>query len=187
MILEIFLNVFSKSPLLPCIPHRSRLFWLNSPDIIEFSSWKRFIMWSILYYKITKIVRALWLAERSVCMRVCKHGCGIKMFCFSRANHASTNLEKFSSSKLDTFTLFTHSFVGWNLENRYKESVSIFFRLSWHFKWEKSVFWKASFCKTRTDYVWKTSWTRRGKNGKNFSSNQCHTKSFAFCFGKVIL
>ena len=28
------------------------------------------------FYKITKIVRALQLAERSVCMRVCKHGCG---------------------------------------------------------------------------------------------------------------
>ena len=27
------------------------------------------------YYKITKIVPALWLAERRVCMRVCKHGC----------------------------------------------------------------------------------------------------------------
>ena len=111
-------------------------------------------------YKITKIVRALWLAERRVCMRVCKHGCDVKMFCFSRANHAGTNLKKFLSSKLDKFTLFTHSFVGWNLENRYKEGVSIFFRLSWHFKREKSVFWKASFCKTRTDYACKTSWTR---------------------------
>ena len=29
----------------------------------------------IYTYKITKIVRALWLAERRVCMRVCKHGC----------------------------------------------------------------------------------------------------------------
>ena len=102
-------------------------------------------------------MRALWLAQRRVCMRVCKHGCDVKMFCFSRANHASTNLKKFSSSKLDKFTLFTHSFVGWNLENRYKEGVSIFFRLSWHFKREKSVFWKASFCKTRTDYACKTS------------------------------
>ena len=72
----------------------------------------------------------------------------------------STNLKKFRSSKLDKFTLFTHFFVGWNLENRYKESVSIFFRLSWHFKPEKSVFWKASFGKTRTDYAFKTSWTR---------------------------
>ena len=103
---------------------------------------------SILYYKITKIVRALWLAERSVCMRVCKHGCGIKLFGFSHANHASKN------------TLFTHSFVGWNMKNRYKEGESIFLRLSWHFKREKCVFCKASFCKTRTDCACKTSWTR---------------------------
>ena len=34
------------------------------------------------------------MAERSVCMRVCKHGSGVKMFCFSRANHASKNLKK---------------------------------------------------------------------------------------------
>ena len=32
-------------------------------------------------YKVTKILRALWLAERSVCMRVCKHGCRVKIFC----------------------------------------------------------------------------------------------------------
>ena len=63
-------------------------------------------------YKITKIERAFWLAERSVRMRVFKHGCEVKMFCFSRANHASTNLKTFLSSKLDKFTLFTHSFVG---------------------------------------------------------------------------
>ena len=44
-------------------------------------------------------------------MRVCKHGCGVKMFCFLRANHASTNLKKFSSSKLDKFTTFTYSLV----------------------------------------------------------------------------
>ena len=41
--------------------------------------------------------------------------------------------------------LFAHSFVSWNMENRYKEGESIFLRLSWHFKREKSVFWKASF------------------------------------------
>ena len=85
------------------------------------------------HYKITKIVRALWLAERSVCMRVCKHGCGVKLFGFSRANHASTNLKKFSSSKLKKFTLFTHFLIGWNLENRSKEGVYIFLRLSWPF------------------------------------------------------
>ena len=39
-------------------------------------------------------------------------------------------LKKFLSSKLDKFTLFTHSFVDWNTENRYKEGESIFLRLS---------------------------------------------------------
>ena len=82
---------------------------------------------TINVYKTTKIVRMFWLAERSVCMRVCKHGCGVKMFCFSRANHTSTNLKKFSSSKLNKFTLFAHSLASWNLENHYKEGVSIFF------------------------------------------------------------
>ena len=85
------------------------------------------LLFSNAFYKIAKIVRTLWLAERRVCMRVCKHGFDVKMFCFSRANHASTNLKKFSSSKLDKFTLFTHSFVGWNLENLYKQAVSIVF------------------------------------------------------------
>ena len=37
-------------------------------------------------------------------MRVCKHGCGVKLLGFSRANHVSTNLKKFSSSKLDKFS-----------------------------------------------------------------------------------
>ena len=114
----------------------------------------------ITFYKITKIVRALWLAERSVCMRICKHGCGVKMYWFSRANNASTDMKKFSSSTLDKFTLFTHSFVGWNFEIVTKKVCQFFFLLSWHFKREKSVFWKESFCKTGTDYASKTSCIR---------------------------
>ena len=115
----------------------------------NFCSWEKKAFCSCVY-KTTKIVCALWLAKRSVCiMRVCKHGCGVKLFRFSRANRTNTNLKKFSSSKLDKFTLFTHSFVGWNLENRYKEGVSIFLRLSWHFKQEKSVFCKASFLQNK--------------------------------------
>ena len=113
-------------------------------------------------YKVTKIVRALSLAERSVSMRVCKHDRGVNMFCFSRANHASTNLKKFPSSKLDKFFYIIYPFLrrlklGKSSQRR---RVNFFFRLSWHFKREKSVFWKASFCKTRTDYASKTSWTR---------------------------
>ena len=53
----------------------------------------------ICFYKITKIVRALWLAKRRIFMRVRKHGCDVKMFCFPRANHASTNLKKVLSWK----------------------------------------------------------------------------------------
>ena len=43
-------------------------------------------------------------------MRVCKHGCGVKMFCFSPSNHASTNLKTFSSSKLEKFTFQAYFF-----------------------------------------------------------------------------
>ena len=133
---------------------------------------------SMLFHQITKIVRALWLAERSVCMRVCKHGCSVKiMLCLSRANHASTNLKTFLSSKHDKFTLFTHSFVGWNLENRYKEGVSIFCRLSWHFQREKPVFWRHLFCKTKTDYAYKLR-VQDFATGKNFSFNQCAKQRF---------
>ena len=44
----------------------------------------------------------------------------------------------FLSWKLDKFNLFTHSLIGWNLENLYKHAVPIFSfdRLSWHFKRE---------------------------------------------------
>ena len=113
----------------------------------------------ILFYKITKIVRDL--TGREECLHESMdiiHGRGVKMFCFSRANHASVNLKKFSSSKRDKFPLFTHSSVGWNLENRYK-GVSIFFRLSWQFKRARL---------RAQDFA----------TGKNFSFNQCHNKEF---------
>ena len=32
-------------------------------------------------------------------MTVCRDGCDVKMFCFSRANHASMNLKKVLSRK----------------------------------------------------------------------------------------
>ena len=127
--------------------------------------------WTVSFYKITKIVRALWLAERSVCMRVCKRGSGVKMFCFSRANHTSTNLKKFSSSKLDKFTLFTHSFVGWNLENGYKEGVSIFLAYADILSKKSPYFGKHLFAKQKLI----TRARLRGQDfatGKNFSFNQ---------------
>ena len=126
------------------------------------------------------------MAERSVCMRVCKHGCGVKMFYFSSANHPSTNLKKFSSSKLNKFTLFTHSFVCWNLENSCKEGVSIFLRLSWHFKLENRYFGKHLFGKHLFAKQGLITHARLlGQDfatGKYFSFNQCR---FAFFWGKL--
>ena len=80
----------------------------------------------IMFYKITKIVPRL--VERSVCMRVCKHGCDVKMFCFSRANHTGTTLKKFSSSKFDKFLYLPipSSAETWKIITK---KVSIFFSL----------------------------------------------------------
>ena len=50
------------------------------------------VLYNITYYEITKIVRALWLAETSVCMRVCKHGCGVKLFGFAKHLFAKQEL-----------------------------------------------------------------------------------------------
>ena len=119
------------------------------------------VIFKITFYEITKIVGALWLAERSVCMRVCKHGFEVKMSCFSRTNHASKIWKRFLSSKLDKFTFYItipSSAETWNIFTN--KLCQFYFRLSWHFKGEKSVFWKASVFKTRTEYARKPSCTR---------------------------
>ena len=92
-----------------------------------------------LIYKITKIVRMLWLAERSVCMKECKHGCGVKMFCFSLSKLS----HKHKFEKVFEFKTRQVYFICRCL--RWLKLVTLcvnFFRLSWHFKREKSVFWK---------------------------------------------
>ena len=85
-------------------------------------------------YKITNIERAHWLAERRVCTRVCKHGCDVKMFCFSRANHASTNLKKFLVETRQGYFIYPFPCLV-KLGKSLQTPVSIFFRLSWQFKW----------------------------------------------------
>ena len=79
-------------------------------------------------------------------MRVCKHGCDVKMFCFSRANHASMNLKKgfeFKTSISLRYLPISSSAETWKFFRK------IFFRLSLHFKREKPVFWKASLLKNK--------------------------------------
>ena len=86
-------------------------------------------------------------------------------------------VEKF----VDKFTLFTHFLVGWNLENLQKHAVSIFFRLSWHFKREKPVFWKASFLQNK-DWLHVQVREQDFATGQNFSFNQYSKQAREFCF-----
>ena len=76
--------------------------------------------------------------------------------CF--AFHAE--FEKVFKFKTRQVYFIYHLFFGWNLENRYKEGVSIF-RLIWHFKREKSVSLESIFLQNKnwlrvTDFVDKT-------------------------------
>ena len=123
-------------------------------------------------------MRPLWLAERRVCMRVCKHGFDVKLFCFSRANHASTNLKKFLSWKPDKFTLFIHSLVGWNLENLYKYAALIFFPLGWHFKARKIRILESIFFAKQELITHARLRVQDFATGKNFYFNKCHNKEF---------
>ena len=47
-----FVIVRAESLLLLCIPQRSRLFWLNCPDIMEFSSWNYLACENIRFSKL---------------------------------------------------------------------------------------------------------------------------------------
>ena len=94
------------------------------------------------------------------------------MFCFWRANHASTNLKRFLSRKLDEFTLFAPSLVGWNVENLRKHAGSISFRLSWHFKRGKPVFLESIFI-SKQELITCTSFVNKTTTGKNFSFSHC--------------
>ena len=128
---------------------------------------------------LTRIVRMLWLVERPVYMRVCKHGCGVKIICFLHANHASTNFKKFLSGKLNNFI---HPFPRQLI--LFTNKLCQFFCLSWHFKGQKSVFWKTSFLQNKKwlrmqDFVYKT--LRPVRISLLISAM---TKSFAFFLGK---
>ena len=113
-------------------------------------------------------------------MRVCKHGCDIKMFCFSRANHASANLKKVFELKTSTSLLYSpisSSDETWKI---FRNMLRQFF-----FTWadilskKKTVFWKASFLQNKDCFVYKTS-------RKNLSINQCSKQeSFTFFSGKL--
>ena len=129
-------------------------FILNSSTIFSRGD-KRII------YKITKIVRTLWLAERRVCMTVCRHGCDVKMLCFSNANHERHRFEKGFELKYLTILLYvpiSSSVETWKILRNML--CQFFFHLSWHFKQEKLIFWKASFLHNKDWLRVKASCTR---------------------------
>ena len=137
------------------------------------------------YVRILRDQTCYWKSDTGICLRVCKHRCDVKMFFFSRANHASTNLKKFLSSKLDKFTLFTHSLVSWSLENLYKQAVWILFSLKLTFLARKIRTLESILLQNKNwlrvqDFVYKTLRLVRIS-----LLIRAITKSFAFFLGKL--
>ena len=109
------------------------------------------------------------------------------MFCFSCANHASTNLKKVLSWR--TWQVyFIYPFPRWlKLEKSLETCCVNFFRLSWHLKREKPVFWRASFLQTKIGYAYKLR-VQDFATGNDFSFNQCSKQeSFAFFSGSYFI
>ena len=72
-------------------------------------------------------------------MRACKHCCDVKMFCFSRANHARSSLKKFSvDNSTSSFYLPTSSSAE-TWKSLQTCCVNYFVRLRWHFKRENLI------------------------------------------------
>ena len=90
------------------------------------------------------------------------------MFCFSRANHVQN-----STSLL--YLPIPLSAESWKIFTN--KLCQFCFRLSWHFKREKSVFWKHLFAKQELITRAKLR-VQDFATGKNFSFNQCHNKAF---------
>ena len=120
---------------------------------------------------------ALWLVERRVCIRVCKHGCDVKMFCFSPANQAWIGKNFWVGNSTSLLYLPIHSSAEtWKIFTNML--CEFFLRLSWHFKREKSVFWTAHFMQNK-------NWLTRVQDfatGKNSSIGGV-TKIFCFFSG----
>ena len=77
------------------------------------------------------VVQPLWLAERCVCTRVCKHSCDVKMFLSVRGNTASANLKMVLSWKLEKFTIFTSILRLLKLGKQHPTSLQDKYLSSW--------------------------------------------------------
>ena len=150
------------------------------------ASWRQTTIWrhgrhhriyGIQVYKITKRVGAIWLAERRICMIVCRHCCDVKMFCFPRANHPSTYFELKNSTSL-LYLPISSSVETWKIFRN--SCVNFCFAWADFLSEKKSYFRKHLFCKTKTGYAYKVR-VQDFATGKNFSFNQCSKQErFAF-------
>jgi len=126
----------------------------------------------LIFLKITKIVRALWLVERRVCMRVY-----VIMVVTSRCFAFLALIRQARIWKSFWVENSTRFYFIYPFPRRLKLGKSLqtccvnFFRLSWHFKREKSVFWKAAFLQNKNSLH-----VQDFATCKNFSFNQCHNK-----------
>ena len=97
------------------------------------------------------------------------------MFCFSRANHASTKFEKGFELKTSTSLLYLPIW-------KYLETCCVNFFFAWAdiLSEKNPYFGKHLFCKTKTDYAYKLR-VQDFATSKNFSFNQCsYQERFAF-------
>ena len=120
-------------------------------------------LFDTLIDKITKIVRELWLAERGVfyeSMQTWFWRQDVLLFARQSRKHEFENVFELKTRQVSFIYPFPRRLELW--VNLYKHALSIFVRLSWHFRREikNPLFRKHLFCKTRTDYTCKTSWTR---------------------------
>ena len=138
---------------------------------------------SLQSYRITKIVRALWLAERHFCMRVCKHGLWQQdVLLFACKHEFEKGFELKNSSSL-LYLPISSSVETWKIFRNMQ--CQCFFARADILSKKNSYFGKHLLCKTRTDYVYKLR-VQDFATGKNFSFNQCsEQESFAFCSWKL--
>ena len=127
------------------------------------------------------------MAERNVCMRVCRHGCVVKKFCFSRANHAKLEFEKVFELKTRQ-VYFIYPFLrrlklGKSLQRR----AVIFFALNLTFSARKVRILESIFLQNKKLITRARLHGQDFATGKNFAFNRSDTKSFASLLGKGIL
>ena len=126
----------------------------------------------------------LWLAERRVCMRVCKHVCASRCFAFRALIMQARIWKRFWVKKNSTRLIYLpicSSAETWKI---FRNMLCGFLFFAWAEILSKRnpYFGKHLFCKARTDYAHKHR-VQDFATGKNFSVNQCSKQEcFAFFF-----